>query len=504
MMRKQYRSFYYDDIGLEPVSDDFVIPVGTELDGELLRNLIEEHEKSRVPRYLRLKAAYETKYLIFDEMNTKADYKPDNRLAADLAKYICDTFVGYYIGVPPEIKHPNDDQNEWLTTYIRRNNQQDVDADIAEMSSMFGKAFEMLYQDDDGEPRSVALEPINTFVVYDDSVLKRPLYGVRYAYNEDGKLTGTFSDSERVYSFEQGGADLDISVQHPHVFGEVPIIQYSENRNNRGVYEGVLNMIEAYNKALSEKANDVDYFADAYMVIEGHKLEDEYKKDLREYRLINLWNTNGDSVKAYFLAKPDADLTQENLLRRLEDLIYKTSMVPDISDASFGTASGIALKMRLLPMSNLAGKKDRKFVGAMRRRFQLLANYPNLPFKDWEDVEITMKRNMPFDLESEASMASALSGIVSQETQLSVLSCVEDPTLEIERMEAEREERAEALANGFSRTSEKKDASMYQITSILGQLRRNVITRANALRMMQRIGLSAEEAEQIINDQEEQ
>lgn len=231
-----------------------------------------------------------------------------------------------------------------------------------------------------------------------------------------------------------------------------------ENTEKRGVYEGVLNLIEKYNKVLSEKANDIDYFADAYMVVEGMPLDEgKMKENLREYRLINLWNeTEGAAVDVRFLAKPDSDTAQENLLSRLEQLIYKVSMVPDISDDAFGTASGIALKMRLIPMSNLAAKKDRKFKRSIMQRLKLLASGPdNIPFKDWQDVEVSMKRNFPEDLQSEASLAGSLSGITSQETQLSVLSCVDDVNAEIKRIEKDREEKLSSISDGYptNRTS---------------------------------------------------
>lgn len=56
-----------------------------------------------------------------------------------------------------------------------------------------------------------------------------------------------------------------------------------------------------------------------------------------------------------FLSKQTADGTQENLLDRLENLIYQTSMVANISDETFGNAtSGAALAYKLQAMSNLA------------------------------------------------------------------------------------------------------------------------------------------------------
>lgn len=451
MRSKEYRSFYYDDMQQDPVTDDFSIPRGTEMTGELLQDLIDEHKESRLPRYLRLQAAAETRYLIFDDENKKADYKPDNRLAADMAQYILATFTGFYIGIPPNYRIEDKAQSEWLDNYNKLNVQDDVDAELAEMTSLYGNAFELLYQDENGAPRSCALSPKSCFVVYDNSVLHRPLYGVRYAYDEDDNLVGTFSDAERVYRFSNASGQIVIEPDSDHYFGNVPIIEYIENAQKRGVFEGVLNLIEKYNKALSEKANDIDYFADAYMVVEGMKLdEEEAKKNLREYRLINLWNDQeGVNVDVEFLAKPDSDISQEHFLDRLEALIYKLSMVPDISNEAFGTASGIALKMRLLPMSNLASKKDRKFKKSIMRRLELLANYPTTSFSNWQDVEVMMNRNFPDDLQSEAALAGSLSGVTSQETQLSVLSCVDDVEAEMSRINKEQDDRANRITGGY-------------------------------------------------------
>lgn len=455
-MGHEFHSFYYDQFGDDPVTDDFRIPAGTEMDAETLARLIDEHQRSHVPRLRYLGAAYETRYGIFGR-DGKPDYKPDNRLAADLAYDITETFEGYFIGIPVDVRYAAEDggeaKNEYLAAYMRRNHQEDTDADLSKMASKFGCAYEMFYQDDEGRPRSVALPPLTSFMVYDDSVLMRKLYFVRYGYNDEGALRGSFSDAAGVTQFGSEGGKIAIGEQESHAFGEVPAVCFRQNSEMRGLYEGALNLIEAYNRVLSEKANDVEYFSDAYMVIEGMELRDDWKEDLREHKLINLYNTGSDSpLNVRFLAKPDADGAQENLINRLEILIFKTSMVPDITDESFSTASGIALKMRLMPMSNLARNKERKFVLGIQERLRLLASYPDKPFSgdDWERVEIVMHRNMPEDLASEAAVAGSLSGIVSEETQLSVLSCVDDPKQEIERKGAEREARVAVVTGGYA------------------------------------------------------
>ena len=463
-MAHEFHSFYYDELQMDPITDDFMLPGGTEVDATLLQRLIDEYEEDHLPRLRYLGAAYETRYGIFGRP-PKPDYKPDNHLAADMAYDITETFEGYFIGIPVDVRISDEAKQEYLRDYMRRNHQEDTDAELSKMASKFGHSYEMFYQDDEGRPRSVAVSPLTSFMVYDDSVLKRKLAFVRYAYDEEGRIRGSYSDAYNVYPFDNSTGTLVIGEPEPHYFGAVPAVCFQQNSERRGLYEGVLNLIEAYNRVLSEKANDIEYFADAYMVVEGTELPDDFKKDLREYKLINLYNTQNDSaVRVYFLQKPDGDVAQENLVNRLEMLIFKMAMVPDITDESFSTASGTALKMRLMPMSNLARNKERKFVLGIQERLRLLANYPEQTFEgdDWVRCEITMHRNMPEDLASEASVAGSLSGIVSEETQLSILSCVDDPKREIERKERERDSRvAGSMADGYptNRTAEPPDAA---------------------------------------------
>lgn len=100
-------------------------------------------------------------------------------------------------------------------------------------------------------------------------------------------------------------------------------------------------------KTISEKANDVDYFADAYLKILGAKLEKDELEQLRQKRIINFDGEDASSLIVEFLQKPDGDTTQENLINRLEKLIFQICMVANISDENFGASSGIALKYKL-------------------------------------------------------------------------------------------------------------------------------------------------------------
>ena len=99
--------------------------------------------------------------------------------------------------------------------------------------------------------------------------------------------------------------------EKPHGFAGVPATEYRENKEEQGIFEPVLSMINAYNKALSEKANDVDYFADAYLKVLGAYLDDDEIKHIRDDRVIN-FDEDAEKMIVDFLQKPDGDTTQEH------------------------------------------------------------------------------------------------------------------------------------------------------------------------------------------------
>ncbi len=408
------------------------------LDENTLGRFISRHAAESVFRYRPLLNAYMTDYAIFHEA-PKPPWKPDNRIAVNFAKYIVDTMNGFFIGIP--IKITCDDKAvagyvEFLDQY---NDQDDNNAELSKICSIYGKGYEMYYVDQEGKIGITYLTPMDAFMIYDDSVLERPLYFVRLYIDTDNVLHGSVSDEERVRYFVQKGK-IVWEEEKAHGFSGVPATEYRENAERMGIFEPVLTMIDAYNKAVSEKANDVDYFADAYLKILGTLLEEDEIKHIRDDRIINF---DGDTEKLIveFLQKPNGDETQENLINRLEKLIFQISMVANISDENFGTSSGIALKYKLQAMSNLAKTKERKFTSGMNRRYKLIFSNPVSGMKedDWVKLKFKFTPNFPANILEESQIAGNLSGITSQKTQLKVLSVVDSVDEEIQQIEKEEE-----------------------------------------------------------------
>lgn len=404
--------------------------------GEFLRR----HNAERMFRYKRLLDAYKTDYPILHEPN-KPKWKPDNRIAVNFAKYIVDTMNGFFIGNPIKliVDEGNDNVEKYMEFLDQYNDQDDNNAELSKICSIFGKGYEMYYVDQLGNIGITYLSPMDAFMIYDDSVLCRERYFVRLYVDANDVLHGSVSDDTKVRWFVQKGKLIWESEEKIHGFDGVPATEYVENEEEIGIFEPVLTMIDAYNKAISEKANDVDYFADAYLKVLGTLLDEDEIKHIRDDRIINF---DGDTEKLIveFLQKPDGDTTQEHLIDRLEKLIFQISMVANISDENFGTSSGIALKYKLHAMSNLRKTKERKFTSGMNRRYKLIFSNPVSGMKgdDWVKIHPKFTPNFPANILEESEIAGNLEGIVSKKTQLGVLSIVDNVSGEIEKMEAEQ------------------------------------------------------------------
>ena len=431
----------------------FRISKETELTLPLLQEFLDKHNAEVNSRFKKLQDAYMSDHEILHEP-AKPKYKPDNRIVVNFPKYIVDTMNGFFIGNP--IKTVSDDKKvtEYVEYLDQYNDQDDNNAELSKICSIFGKGYEMYFADEEAQLCITYLSPMESFMIFDDSILERPLYFVRRYTDRENNEYGSISNADGVRYFKvTGGLSwLDASEEEQaadpikyangwkrHFFNDVPATEYTENSERQGLFEPVMTLVNSYNKALSEKANDVDYFADAYLKLFGPKLDTEDVQHIRDNRIINFEADDLTKIIAEFMDKPSNDAGQENFLDRQERLIFQISMVANISDENFGASSGIALQYKLQAMSNLEKTKERKFASGMNRRYKLLFSHPasKVPADAWTQLHYRFTPNIPANMLEEAQIAAQMEGIVSHETQLKVLSIVDDVQGELEKIEEE-------------------------------------------------------------------
>lgn len=425
------------------------LDASTEFSTKLIQDLISEH-KEYIEAYKELKDFYTGNHAILKQ-KAKEKYKPDNRLVVNFAKYIVDTFNGYFIGNPVSMFHEDKTVNDYLAYIDGYNDQSDNNAELSKICSIYGHGFELVFNDENSEIGITYMTPIDGFVVYDNTIQNKPLFACHYGLNDNDEEVGYFYTKDAVYQFATVSGAYTIVEETPNVFGDIPMIEYLENEERQSIFENVKTLINAFNKAISEKANDVEYYADAYLKVLGAEIDEKTLQTLRDTRIINV--SGDDTLTVEFMTKPSADGTQENLLERLQKLIFEISMVANISDENFGDSSGISLRYKLQSMDNLAKSKERKFQSGMSRRYRLISNYPTSKIgeNEWVNIQYKFTRNVPANLAEEADIAQTLSGIVSEETQVSVLSIVQNAKEEVQRKNEEME-----TTDTFTRTAEEQ------------------------------------------------
>lgn len=446
----------------------FYLDKDTQITTELISNLLQEHTTNeRFSKQQELRDAYLGKYPILEVV--KDTYKPNNKIVANFAKYITDTFCGFFDGKPLTVTSQNDTVNQALDTFNEINSTESLDFEIIKNAAIFGNCFELIYQDEEGNTRSTVVDPLQAFVVYDDTAQKSSLFGVCYRQNDENVLNGEVYTREYIYKFI--GEDTEVSKFIeilPNKYCSVPLVEYKFNAERQGIFENALTAINAYNKAISEKANDVDYFGDAYLKIINASIGDRQDgesesqalertiRTIRDNRTFLFPPTYGDekSPEIDFIAKPEADNTQENLLNRLEKDIFHLSMVANISDESFGNASGVALQYKLLSMRNLAKNVERNIVKSLKRRYKLVFSFAtNLPQSlsdEWRRLEFNFYENLPINPLEIANTLNSLGVQVSEATALK-LAGIDNPEEELERLEKEREKDKISLGFDFEK-----------------------------------------------------
>ena len=433
----------------------FHIPAETQINIDLISEYITKHQKA-ITYNLRMHEAYENDYEVY-HLPEKEDGKPDNRVSVNYIKYIIDTFGGFFCGIPIKVSAEDEAVAKYIEFLDAYNDQDDNNAELAKQMDIDGDAFEMYYADEEGEICITYLSSNEAFMLCDESILERPMYFIRWyksdVVGDETVIHGSWSDNTVVQHFSnRGGVWRFEDEPTPHGFGYLPAVRYKENGEGTGLCHSILPINDAYNKALSEKANDVDYFADAYLKILGAVVQNGDVSQIKRNRIIN-FDSEGETLpEVDFLEKPQADETQENLLNRLETAMFVTSMVANISDEEFGNSSGVALKYKLQAMSNLAKTKERKFTSGMNQRYKIIFSHPlaqvhGVSADSWIGLKYQFTQNYPANVADEIENARNAEGILSHRTQLEMISVVESVDDELERIEDETEEAMQKAKN---------------------------------------------------------
>ncbi len=423
-------------------------------DKRIIRQLISKHI-SKVGDLKKNMAYYQGKHKILE------DAKRENRLVCNHAKDISDTASSYFIGNPVTYKSDADIKD--LTDSLETAGADETDGDNGLDLSIYGLAYEYVYvKENENNLLTKNLSPENTFMVKDDSIEENELFAVYYYVRKDDSGTGPEHYIATVltpnYKYEldiqnNEVPQLTTELPAPHYLGEIPIIEYLNNKLAIGDFELQIPLIDAYNALMSDRITDKEQFIDAILAIYGTLLSDEdepgteeedlnikkAKERLKKYKVLEL----PDTAKAEYLTRTFDESGVEILKKAIEQDIHKFSHIPCMSDESFGgNVSGVAMEFKLLGMENITKIKTRYYRKGLRKRIRIFCNYLALHGKSVDPAGITMTftRALPKNLLEISQIVANLWGKVSRKTLLSQVPFVDDVDEELKALDEETEE----------------------------------------------------------------
>jgi len=306
-----------------------------EITKDVVSGAIAEFIRDVRPRLVRLGKAYEGQGAITRRVRSAG--LPNHHLVHAFPRYIVTMASGYLVGKPVTYEAANEEQTEALCVLRRMYAASDmtsVDAELAADASIYGRGVCICYADEQGKPRAATLNPKEAFVVYDDTVEHRPVFGVHWfdRFDETGKRSGVcvhVHTALETYVFE-GKTLATLCARpeaQPHYFGGVPVVEFWNNAQETGDFEPVLSLIDAYDMLESDRVNDKQQFTDAVLLLTGCTLENDDPQDPRspaqrllEEKTLSLPDTD---ARAEWLCKQSDEAGAQLLREALRSDIHR-------------------------------------------------------------------------------------------------------------------------------------------------------------------------------------
>lgn len=231
-----------------------------------------------------------------------------------------------------------------------------------------------------------------------------------------------------------------------HKLGEVPFIEFKNNRNMISDLKKYKDLIDIYDKVMSGYANDLEDIQQLIYIIENYGGESlkEFLGELKRYKTVKT-ETGEDGKTSGGLKTLSIEIpvdARNSILDILKKQIYESGQALQQDTEGFGNASGVALKFFYRKLELKAGLTQIEFEKGFNKLIRVIMKFLKIP--DWQTKTITQTwtRNMiSNDLENaQIANESKANETISDETIYKNHPWVENPENEAKAMKKQKEE----------------------------------------------------------------
>ena len=147
---------------------------------------------------------------------------------------------------------------------------------------------------------------MRAFVVYKNDAFREPMLGVSYSVMDNGTYKiGAWSKKNYFELTRPVGINASCASEikkKPWVYGEIPVIEYANERNILGnsfsCFESVISILDELNTVNSDRANDIAQFVQALLWFHNCDLDDGQKQQLIDGNGLIITKSTGDGREA--------------------------------------------------------------------------------------------------------------------------------------------------------------------------------------------------------------
>jgi SPP1 family phage portal protein len=274
--------------------------VENELNEEVISKILTDkfsiHEQN-VEEYNYLYNYYKGKQTILGKTKTVRE-NINHKVLENNAYYMVEFKKGYVFGEPIQYVQRGDSANDEILTlnsYMLAEDKQTKDSDVAEWLYISGVAPRMVIAEEDNEDSPFSLynlDPRQSFVVYNNGLGNKPLFGVTYFVTDDGKKVGSVYTKDKVYKIVGDSAKFEVEFENNHILNNIPILEYTLNKSRLGIIEIVLSLLDTLNQIDSNDMDAIDQFVQSLVVFVNNDVDAETFKELMELGAVKVKTEN--------------------------------------------------------------------------------------------------------------------------------------------------------------------------------------------------------------------
>jgi SPP1 family phage portal protein len=184
-----------------------------------------------------------------------------------------------------------------------------------------------------------ALNPSQTFIIRSTGVDQRDLAGVHVVTRENNERVFSVYTDEFYYEFTEFGNDVTST---PHTLGMEPIVEYPIEESRIGVFEVVMDLLDALNELQSNRMDDIVQYVNSFLAVLGGELNEETYKKLNEWKTLCLPEGTDAKYLSASLSQSDVQTLKNDIL----EAIITITGIPTRGNDSGDSSNGVAVQLR--------------------------------------------------------------------------------------------------------------------------------------------------------------